>query len=221
VNVTGTLHVLEAARRLTKIERLVITSSSEVYGPKTVDNIDESHPLNPTSPYAASKVAADRYCYAYSVMCGLPVSIARMFNTFGPRQIYDVVPRFVQMALRGEPITVFGTGEQTRDFMYVTDAVNALLTMGADPRARLRTVNFGTGREISIRSLAKLVKELTGSRSEVVFLPRRTSEVEGLCCNAGLASALLEWRPCVRFEDGLARTIEWARERQQYVARQR
>src|SRR5271166_1120789 len=114
-NLIGTLNVLDACLGA-KVERVVVTSSSEVYGPALTDSIDETHPLFPTTPYAASKVACDRYAYAYFKTYGLNVSIIRPFNTYGPRHTYDVIPRFIWLALRDQPLTIFGSGKQSRDF---------------------------------------------------------------------------------------------------------
>jgi len=210
-NVLGTVHVLEAAKRLRRLERVVCTSSSEVYGSAQTPLIAESHPLNPTSPYAASKVAADRYCYSYIATYGLPVAIIRPFNTYGPRHIYDVVPEFIGRALRGEPLTINGTGEQTRDLMYVSDAVDAYLAMGSHANAIGKAVNFGTGIDVSINELALLVKRLAGSRSEIIHGVARAAEVARLCSDPGLARSLFGWSAKVGIEQGLKQNIEWAR----------
>ena len=107
-NLVGTMNVLEAARISKTIKQLVCTSSSEIYGTAQYVPIDENHPLNPSSPYAASKVAADRYCYAYWNTYGVPVAIIRPFNMFGPRHTYDVIPKFISLALQNKPLTVYG-----------------------------------------------------------------------------------------------------------------
>lgn len=212
-NLDGTLRVLEAARRCSRLERVLVTSSSEIYGDAQTPAIDESHPLEPTSPYAASKLAADRLAYAWHRTYGLPIAIIRPFNTFGPRHPYDVIPKFVARALRGEPLTVHGSGEQSRDLTYVDDMIEAFVLMGDHPAAIGRTVNFGTGMAIEIRALAERIVALTGSRSPIVHGPARTAEVSRLCCDHGLATRLFDWRPRVSLDEGLARTIAWARER--------
>lgn len=212
-NLDGTLQVLEAARRCPALERVLVTSSSEIYGDAQTPAIDESHPLMPTSPYAASKLAADRLAYAYHRTYGLPVAIIRPFNTFGPRHPYDVIPKFVARALRGEPLVIHGSGEQSRDFCYVDDMVRAFLVMGGHPEAIGRAVNFGTGVATSIRTLAERVVALCGSGSPIEHGPPRRAEVARLCCDHGLATRLFGWRPTVSLDEGLARTIAWARER--------
>ncbi len=210
-NVIGTVNILEAARRLPDIERVVCTSSSEVYGTALTERISESHSLNPTSPYAASKVAADRYSYAYHFTYGLPISIIRPFNTFGPRHTYDVIPKFIWLALRNEPIVIYGSGAQTRDFIYVTDTVNAFLEMGSSARAVGEVVNFGTGRDISVIFVAKLIKRIAQSESEIVHVEKRIAEVDRLCCDNTLAKELFGWEPKIRIEQGLMENIEWAK----------
>lgn len=212
-NLEGTMRVLEAARRLPQLERVLVTSSSEIYGDAQAPAIDEGHPLAPTSPYAASKVAADRLAFAYHRTYGLPVAIIRPFNTFGPRHPYDVIPKFVARALAGEPLVVYGGGQQSRDFSYADDMVEAFLTMGSHPEAVGRTVNFGTGRATTIGVLAERVVELSGSSSAIEHGPPRAAEVTRLCCDHGLATRTFGWRPRVDLDEGLRRTIAWARER--------
>ncbi|MCK6556211.1 GDP-mannose 4,6-dehydratase [Candidatus Binatia bacterium] len=210
-NVQSTLNVLEAVRRSGRNPRVVVTSSSEIYGTATTDRIAESHPLEPTSPYAASKVACDRLAIAWHRTFGTEVAIIRPFNTYGPRHVYDVIPLFIRAALRGEPLTIHGTGEQSRDFTYVTDMVEAFLTMGAHPEAVGRAVNFGTGNDVTIGTVARYVREITGCRSEIVHVDDRRAQVHRLCCDAALAQRLFGWRPAVGLRDGIERTAAWAR----------
>lgn len=210
-NVQSTLHVLEAARRCDRLARVVITSSSEIYGTATTDRIAESHPLEPTSPYAASKVACDRAAIAWYRTYGTPVAIIRPFNTFGPRHVYDVIPKFIRAALRDEAITIHGSGAQSRDFTYVTDMVEAFLLMGAHPDAVGQAAHFGTGRDVSIAALARQIIALSGSRSEIVHVEDRQGQVARLCCDPTRAEQRFGWRATVSLEDGLARNIEWER----------
>jgi NDP-hexose 4,6-dehydratase len=212
-NLEGTLRVLEAARRCVRLERVVITSSSEIYGDAQTPAIAEDHPLCPTSPYAASKLAADRLAYSYHRTYGLPVAIIRPFNSFGPRHPYDVIPKLVARALRGDPLVIHGSGEQSRDFSYVDDTVAAFLAMADHPAAIGRAVNFGTGVATPIRALAERIVALAGSRSVIEHGPPRAAEVSRLCCDHALATRLFGWQPRVGLDDGLARTIAWARER--------
>jgi NDP-hexose 4,6-dehydratase len=216
VNATGTLYVLEAARRLPKLERVVVTSSSEVYGSALGDKpIDENHPLNPTSPYAASKVAADRLAYSYRDTWGMPIAIIRPFNFYGPRHVYDVIPKFIKLALEGKDLTVYGSGEQRRDFTFVTDTVRGFLLMGSHPQAIGQVVNFGSGVSHSIAHTAERIVALTGSKSRITKDMARLAEVGHLLCDAGRAKQLFGWQPEVDLEQGLERNIEWMRAAQQ------
>lgn len=213
-NATGTLYVLEAARRLPKLERLVITSSSEVYGTAVNDRpIDEDHPLNPTSPYAASKVAADRLAYSYRVTYGMPIAIIRPFNFYGPRHTYDVIPKFIRLALAGEDLTVYGDGQQRRDFTYVEDTMRGFLAMGSHPEAVGQVVNFGSGQSYTIAHTAERIVALSGSKSRITYDRARLAEVNHLLCDASKAGRLFGWRAEVSLDEGLTRNIEWERNR--------
>ncbi|MDV2502409.1 MAG: GDP-mannose 4,6-dehydratase [bacterium] len=213
-NVVGTLNVLDAAREIRGLERLVVTSSSEVYGTAEAEAeaIDEAHPMNPTSPYSASKVAADRYAYSYWRTYGLPIAIIRPFNYYGPRHIYDVIPKFIGMVLRGEPPTIYGTGEQSRDMTYVDDIVEAFLAMGSHERAVGEVVNFGTGRDVTIKEVAHKIIDISGVALEPVYLKERTAEVQRLCCDYSKARELFGWEPKVSIDEGLQRNIAWCKE---------
>jgi nucleoside-diphosphate-sugar epimerase len=211
-NVLGTLNMLHAVMEMKGVKRIVCTSSSEIFGMTIGGSIDEEHPLYPSSPYAASKVAADRYCYAYWNTYHVPVATIRPFNTYGPRHTYDVIPKFIELALKGEPLTIHGDGKQTRDFTYVDDMIEAFLIMGSHPKAVGRAVNFGTGKDITINYIAKKIKELSGSSSKIVHAGDRIAQVRRLNCDYSLAKKLFGWRPKVDIDEGLRRNIEWARE---------
>jgi len=209
-NLQGTLHILEAAMKSTNMKRVVCTSSSEIYGTAQARSINELHPLNPTSPYAASKVAADRFAYSYYLTYGLPLSIIRPFNTYGPRHTYDVIPKFIDLALKGERITIYGKGTQSRDFTYVDDMIEAFLLMGRHKKAVGQAVNFGTGTDISVNEIARLIVRLTRSKSKTVHVRKRAAEVQKLHCDASLAKRLFNWKPRVGIKEGIKRNIEWA-----------
>jgi nucleoside-diphosphate-sugar epimerase len=211
-NMDGTMTVLEAARRTPAIERVVVTSSSEVYGPAQAERMTETHPLEPTSPYAASKVAADRMALAHHRTYGTPVAVIRPFNTYGPRHVYDVVPKFIARALRGETLTVFGDGTQSRDFTYVDDMIEAFLAMGAHPDAVGEVVHFGSGEATTIAALARAVADAVGGDVRIAHAQARAAEVSRLCCDASKAASLLGWRPTVSLAEGLARNVAWMRE---------
>jgi nucleoside-diphosphate-sugar epimerase len=208
-NINGTLNILEAARDL-DLKQIVCTSSSEMYGPCDRP-IDEEHPLYPTSPYAASKLAADRLAYSYYKTYGIPVSIMRPFNTYGPRHTYDVIPKFIRLALRNEPLTIYGDGQQTRDFSYVTDMIEGFLLMGSKKDAIGRALNFGTARDVKIVDVARKIIRYSGSKSKIIHVKPRTSEVSRLLADYSLAKKLLGWEPRIFIDEGLKMNIEWAR----------
>ena len=209
-NVNGTLNILEAAKNLKSIKRIICTSSSEVYGTALTKKIDENHPLNPTSPYAASKVAADRYSFSYIKTYNLPITIVRPFNTYGPRHTYDVVPKFIKMALSGKPITVHGDGKQSRDLTYVSDAVEAFIKIANAKNTNQKVINFGTGKDHQIIFLAKIIKKLCKSNSKIIFINTRKAEVQRLTCNPNLCKKLTGWKAKVNIIDGLKKNIEWS-----------
>lgn len=210
-NLDGTLNVLHAVMDM-DVKQVVCTSSSEIYG--THDGfIKEEDPLYPSSPYAASKVAADRYCYSYWNTYKLPISIIRPFNTFGPKHTYDVIPKFIDLALKGEPLTIYGKGDQTRDFSYVDDTIRGFLIMGSNPKAIGQAVNFGSGKDYMIIDIAKKIIEFSGSKSKIVHVEPRTSEVGKLLCDYSKAKKLFGWEPSISIDDGLKKNIEWAKKK--------
>src|SRR3989344_4775230 len=215
-NVDGTLNILHAClnedmKPAEFIKRIVVTSSSEVYG--TYDSpIKEDFEMRPSSPYGASKVAADRLAYSYYFTYNLPIAIIRPFNTYGPRHTYDAPPKFISLALSGEDITVFGDGEQSRDLMYVEDTVNGFLIMGSHENAIGEAVNFGTGKDTKIIDLAKRVIQISGSNSKIIHLPPRLSEVKRLCCDNSKARRLFNWEAKISIDEGLRKNIEWVKQ---------
>jgi UDP-glucose 4-epimerase len=219
VNVAGTLNVLEAVRRH-GVGRLVHTSTSEVYGTARTMPIDETHPLQAQSPYAASKIAADSLVESYARSFGLPVAILRPFNTFGPRQSERaVIPTIIRQALDPQcPAIRIGDTTPVRDFSYVGDTVDAFLAVGTAETIEFGTVyNSGSGRPTSVAEVIELVLRETGSEKPVEtdaerIRPER-SEVRLLLADAGRLAAATGWRPQVSLEEGLARTIRWWRER--------
>ena len=210
-NLLGTINVLECLRSSKKIKQAVCTSSSEIYGLTIGKSIDESHQLFPSSPYAASKLAADRYCYSYINTYNLPLSVIRPFNTFGPRHTYDVIPKFINLALKNKPLTIYGDGKQARDFTYVDDMIEAFLIMGANKKAIGKFVNFGTGMSHSIIKTAKLIVKISNSKSKIIFKKKRLAEVPNLVCNYNFAKKLFNWKPKTKLEEGLYQNIEWSK----------
>ena len=209
-NINGTLNVLEACRKYGK--KLVFASSSEVYGTAQDEFIDEMHPLDAQSPYAASKVAGDRLCKAYNDTYNMDVAILRNFNTFGPYQAHGgegssygaVIGIFTRQALAGEVLTVFGDGLQERDYLAVDDAVAAYKTVVGFKGV----YNAGTGKTVQILDLARLIIKLTNSSSIIEHIDKRLAEVRKLICNSSKIQNL-GWKPTITFEEGLKRYIEW------------
>ena len=214
-NVEGTQILLDAVRR-TPVERFVLVSSSEVYGTAESAPMDEEHPLNPRSPYAATKAGADRLAYSYFVTYGLPIVIVRPFNNYGPRQHPEkVVPRFITQALLGEPLTVHGDGHASRDWLYVEDdaeAIRAVIEAPIDDIAG-EVINIATGVDISVADVADLVLEAFGGpASELTYVAERPGQVDRHIGSTEKAERLLGWRARTSFEDGLERTVTWYRE---------
>jgi NAD dependent epimerase/dehydratase len=214
VNVVGTLNVLEAARR-TSLQRIVHVSTSEVYGTPLSVPIDEQHRVHAQSPYAASKAGADQLALSFRDSFGLPVVVARPFNTYGPRQsARAIVPTIVTQALSGGSVAL-GTLETTRDFVFVEDTVAGLIACGLADGVEGEEINLGTGTETSIGRLAELIFELLDVEADVRFDPSRVrpadSEVERLRADGAKAARLLDWRAQVELADGLGRTIDWIR----------
>lgn len=212
-NVKGTLNVLQAARDL-RLERVLVTSTSEVYGTARRVPIDESHPRQGQSPYSATKIAADAIAEAFHRSFDLPVVTVRPFNTYGPRQsARAVIPTILTQLLDGAERLKLGAVTPTRDLGYVTDTCAGFLALAECDAAIGRDVNVGTGEEISIGDLAKLLCEVTGRRAEIVTddarLRPEKSEVERLLADASLLTTLTGWRPRVPLREGLKRTVEW------------
>jgi dTDP-glucose 4,6-dehydratase len=211
-NVEGTLNVLQTAREL-KIERMVHTSTSEVYGTARYVPIDEGHPLQGQSPYSASKIGADKLAEAFHASFSLPVVTVRPFNTFGPRQsARAVIPTIITQCLAGETIRL-GNLHPTRDLNYVANTVDGFLKAASVPAAVGQTINLGSGREISIGQLAELIAGLVGQsiavEGDLQRMRPEKSEVDRLLADNTLARTLLKWEPAISLEEGLTHTIEW------------
>ncbi len=203
-NVTGTLNVLEAARE--ENPRLVVASSAAVYGDANTVPIAETAPLEPNSPYGLEKSAADQYTRLYHDLYGLDTVPLRYFNVYGPGQrastYSGVITNFVGQARRGDPITIYGDGEQTRDFIHVDDVVTANL-LAATTDAVGKAYNVGTGKSVTVEKLAKLLRRLTGSNSEIVYTDPRPGDVRQSCAETTRAQEGLGFTSTVHVEDGL------------------
>lgn len=197
---------------------LVCASSPEVYGNPQYTPMTVDHPLYPRSVYAVTKLAAEKHCRALYEWYGYPVIIVRNFNTYGPNQSVwggytAVVPEFIVRALRDEPLTVHDDGHQTRDFLYVKDAVNAYCRILAARHELAGSIfNIGSGKQTSVIDLAHLVIELTRSSSEIVFKPGRLADIFALHADISDLWNQCGWRPVYTLEEGLRETIAWYRE---------
>jgi NAD dependent epimerase/dehydratase len=225
-NIIGALNVLQACRQSTTLARLVHVSTSEVYGTAQQVPISESHPLVGQSPYAATKIGADKLTESFHLSFGLPVVIARPFNTYGPRQTARaVIPTIASQLLAGNDRLDLGALHPTRDFNYVTDTARGMIALALAANAVGRVVNIGSGQEWSIGRTVELLCEIVGRHVEVVTDQARVrpanSEVNRLLADNSLIRQLSAWQPEVSFIDGLTRTVEWIRGNPQYFDPQR
>ena len=214
-NVEGTLNVLQAVQRNGK-GIVIHTSTSEVYGTARTVPISEDHPLQGQSPYSATKIGADKIAEAFNLSFGLPVVTIRPFNTYGPRQsARAVIPTIVTQALSGSKVKL-GNLEPTRDLNFVADTVAGFIKAAETPEAIGHVINLGTGQEISIRDLAKLILKILDKdlpiESDDLRIRPENSEVERLCADNRKGQSILGWSPTYSLEEGLKLTIEWIRE---------
>jgi len=214
-NVQGTLNVLQAAHQA-GVKKVVHTSTSEVYGTAQYTPIDEKHPLQGQSPYAATKIGADKIAESFYCSFGLPVITVRPFNTFGPRQsARAVIPTIITQALSGKTVRL-GALSPVRDLNYVQDTVRGFILAAENDRAIGSTINLGRGEGITIGELAKMILHLIDREVRIEVddsrLRPEKSEVRKLLCDNRLAADVLGWRPKVSLEEGLRRTISWMSE---------
>ncbi len=214
VNVMGTQNILEVAK-ICDAKRIIYASTSEVYGSAQYSPIDEKHPLNAPHPYGASKIAADRMCYAYIQTYGMNISILRLFNVFGPHQrdigYGGVISIFTRRILKDMPPIIYGDGRQTRDYTYIEDAVRAYDSVLNHNEPLTEPINFGSGREESILDLANMLIDLAGKKGNIkpVHVEPRLGEVKRLIANATKAKNLLGWEPKCKLEEGLEKFVQW------------
>lgn len=212
-NVIGTSNVLLAAKDLATLERVVITSTSEVYGSALRVPMDEEHPLQAQSPYSATKIAADALALSFHRSFGLPVTIVRPFNAYGPRQsARAVIPAIITQALAGTALKL-GTLDTTRDFTFVEDTARGFVAVASSDGALGEVVNIGTGIEASIGDVVEKIGKIVGRELVAIGDEQRVrpvkSEVSRLCADSTKAKRLAGWEAEVSLEDGLRRTTEW------------
>jgi len=214
-NVEGTQILLDAIRQA-PVERFLLISSSEVYGSAEYAPMDETHPLNARSPYAATKAGGDRLAYAYYLTYDLPVVIVRPFNNYGPRQHPEkVIPRFITQALEGEALTVHGDGHASRDWLWVDDHAEALEALIEAPIEHVagEVVNVATGIDIPVAEIAELVLDAVGNPlSSISYVGERPGQVDRHIGSTDKIERLTGWVAKTGFAEGLERTVAWYRE---------
>ncbi len=214
INVLGTLKVLEACRKQ-GVRKIVVSSSAGIYGELKQLPIEESHPIDPDSPYGASKLCAEKMCLSYAKLYDLEAVALRYFNVYGVNQRFDeygnVIPIFVFRMIDGMPITIFGDGEQTRDFVNVRDVVQANLKAGAS-RGVSGAFNIASGTKVTINELANQIKRNGGFDNEVVYGPPRPGDVRHSLANVQPAREAFGFNPTVDLAQGLPEYIAWAKE---------
>lgn len=198
---------------------LIHTSSSEAYGTAQYSPMDENHPTDPTTPYAAGKAAADLMVHSFYKVLGLDISIVRPFNNYGPRQnaqgsLAAIIPATARRIREGGRPIVEGDGEQTRDFIYVGDTVRGLILAYEKEESRGKIINLGSGKDISINKLLQGICDYMGYTGEWEHRPARTSDVRNLCADSRRAKSILGFEPQVAFEDGIKETLDWYKENQ-------
>jgi UDP-glucose 4-epimerase len=211
VNIKGTLNILEACLKY-KIKKLVYSSSAAIYGDAQYLPVDEGHPLNPESPYAVSKLAAEKYCFAFHKVHGLPVVALRYFNVYGPKQgssqYANVIPIFFRKIRDGEPLTIFGDGKQTRDFVNVKDVVAANM-LAAESKETFGVFNIASGKSTTVNEVADHAISIMKSKTERIYAPSRKGEVLHSLADISKAKKTLGFKPTVSIAEGLRQYGEY------------
>jgi UDP-glucose 4-epimerase len=213
VNVLGTLNILETARK-NGVQKIVVSSSAGIFGELKFLPIREDHPAEPDSPYGCTKLCEEKLSLAYTKLYSTEVICLRYFNVYGPNQRYDAygnaIPIFVFRMLRGEPLLIYGDGEQTRDFVYVDDVVRANM-LAASVTGIRGVFNIASGKRITINRLVELIMETGKCDNKIEYTDRRAGDVLHSLADIGSATGVLGYAPLVSIEDGLSRYIDWAK----------
>jgi UDP-glucose 4-epimerase len=212
VNVKGTLNLLVNSAKQNPI-KFVYTSSSSIYGPQ-IGSMKEDLLPNPTTPYAASKLSAEHYCNTISSLYGLDVTILRLSNSYGPYDLpgryRNVIPNFMNNALRNKDIIITGTGNETRDFTYVDDTVSGIILATQSSKSKNQLFNLGTGKETKIKDIVNKILELSNSKSKIIFKKRREFDhIKNRKMDIKKAKNTFKYNPSVSINDGLGKTFEW------------
>ncbi len=212
VNVGGTVSLMEAMRDV-GVRRVVFISSGAIYGKQARQPLKEKNRPSPDSPYAVSKLSSESYVRTIGELWGIETVSLRVFNAYGPGQNLPpshppVIPNFIRQAVRNGSIVVHGGGDQTRDYIYLDDAIQAMVAAATAPSIDGQVINVGSGTETSVRDLAQMIMTLTDSSAELIFNPRASSGVDRMCADLSLACEKLDFEPKISLEDGLQRTIQ-------------
>jgi UDP-glucose 4-epimerase len=214
VNATATLQLIKAAHD-NNIDRFIHVSTSEVYGTARWTPMEEDHPTTPETVYGASKLAAEAYVRAWYRTHGYSTVIVRPFNAYGPRSHHEgdsgeVIPKMLLRAMAGRPLIIFGDGEQTRDFNFVSDTARGIILAGTSEKAIGETLNIGSGREVSVRELAEKILAVTGrNECQIEFRDPRPGDVKRLCADSTKANSLLGYQPMKDLTEGLKLLLKW------------
>jgi len=209
VNVLGTLNVLKASLDA-GVKKVINASSSSVYGKVKYLPFDEQHPTEPVSPYGVSKLAAEHYCRVFYEVYGLPTTSLRYFTVYGPRMRPDLaISIFTKKMLANEPITVFGDGEQTRDFTYIEDVAEANKRLLNNKVTDGKVLNIGGGNRISVNTLIETLRSITGSTSEVIYSNKQKGDTEDTLANTDLGNKLIGYSPLFDITKGLNKFVNW------------
>lgn len=213
INYQGTVNVLEYAR-CQGARRVVFASSSAVYGDEVPAPTQEKHPTMPLSPYGIDKLGGEKFMHYYWLVHGVSTAVFRFFNVYGPRQdprssYSGVISIFAERALAGAPLTIYGDGEQTRDFVFVADIARTLVETCFGTPVGTRVFNLGTGIETSVNALARTLIAMAGTASEIRYAPARLGDIVRSVADIGLAASVLGFRPTVALAEGLRSTVDW------------
>lgn len=213
-NIFGVINVLESMRQ-NKVNTIVFSSSAGIFGEPQYQPVDEKHPCEPDSPYGATKLGGEKIILSYMRLYGIRATVLRYFNVYGERQRFDaygnVIPIFVSRALAGQNITIFGDGEQTRDFIHVKDIAMANV-ISAENASVSGPINLGTGHAISINQLASIVREIVGNNIEISHAPTRPGDVRHCTASTTKARSLLDFEMNKNFHDNLSRYCQWMKQ---------
>ena len=211
-NIDMTLNICKLLR-LGKFQTLIQYSSSEAYGTAKTIPMDETHILDPETPYAASKAATDHIALSYHHTFGLDVAVIRPFNQYGPRQnakkFAGIIPIVVGRMMRGEEVFVSGDGEQTRDFLFVKDTVDATIDVYNNPKSRGKVINIASGTEVSMNQVIKTIASIMNYDKPILHKEAREGDVRRHLAGVSKAKEILGWQPKVSFEEGIKKTVEW------------